>query len=82
MQANQDNKKRFVYAAMFVVAYLLWTVVRGGGGSDNADVWKLVIGLTVAGGVGAATGPKLHKLLAPMFLGRRLPPKSKRPRRH
>lgn len=82
MQANQDNTKRFVYGATFVVAYLIWTVVRGGGGSDDADVWKLVIGLAVAGGVGAAAGPKLHALLSRMFLGRRAPPKSKRPRRH
>ena len=82
MQANQDNTKRFTYAAMFVIAYLLWTVVRGGGGSDDADVWKLVIGLAVAGGVGAAAGPRLNELLVRMFLGRRLPPKSKRPRRH
>jgi hypothetical protein len=82
MQANQDSKKRFVYAAMFVVAYLVWTVVSGGGGSDNADVWKLLIGLAVAGAVGAAAGPRLNELLARMFLGRRSPPKSKRPRRH
>ena len=82
MKPNQDNTKRFIYAATFVVAYLLWTVARGGGGSDNADVWKLVIGLAVAGGVGAQAGVRLHALLVRMFLGRRLPPKSKRPRRH
>ena len=81
MKANQDNTIRFIYAAMFVVAYLLWTIVRGGGGSDNAAVWNLLIGLAVAGGVGAAAGPRLNELLVRMFLGRRLPPKSKRPRR-
>ena len=82
MQANQDNTKRLIYAATFVVAYLLWTVFRGGGGSDNADVWNLLIGLAVAGAVGAAAGPRLNEMLVRMFLGRRLPPKSKRPRRH
>jgi len=81
MKPNQDNTKRFIYAATFVCAYLLWTVVRGGGGSDNADVWKLVIGLAVAGGVGAVAGPKLNELLVRMFFGRRSPPKSKRTRR-
>ena len=82
MKANQDNTIRFIYGVTFFVAYLLWTVVSGGGGSDNADVWKLVIGLAVAGGVGAAAGPRLNELLVRMFLGRRLPPKSKRTRRH
>ena len=82
MQANQDNTKRLIYAATFVVAYLLWTVFRGGGGSDNADVWKLVIGLAVAGGVGAVAGVRLHALLSRMLGDKRLPPKSKRTRRH
>jgi hypothetical protein len=82
MKPNQDNTKRFIYAATFVVAYLVWTVVRRGGGSDNAAVWNLLIGLAVAGGVGAVTGVKLHELLVRLFLGRRLTPKSKRPRRH
>jgi hypothetical protein len=81
MQANQDNTKRFIYAATFVVAYLLWTVVRGGGGSDNAAVWNLLIGLAVAGGVGAVAGVRMHALLVRMFLGKRVPPKSKWPRR-
>jgi hypothetical protein len=82
MKANQDNTKRFIYAATLVVAYLLWTLVRGGDSSDDAAVWNLLIGLAVAGGVGAAAGVRLHALLVRMFLGRRLPPKSKRPRRH
>ena len=82
MQANQDNTKRFIYAVTFVVAYLLWTVFRGGGGSDDAALWNLLIGLAVAGGVGAAAGPRLNEMLARMFLGRRLAPKSKRPRHH
>ncbi len=82
MKPNQDSTKRFIYAATFVVAYLLWTVVRGGGGSDDAALWNLLIGLAVAGGVGAVAGVKLHELLVRMFLGRRLPPKSKRTRRH
>ena len=82
MQDNQDNTKRFIYAATFVCAYLLWTVVRGGGGSDDAALWNLLIGLAVAGGVGALAGVKLHALLVRMFLGRRMPPKSKRPGRH
>jgi hypothetical protein len=30
MQANQDNTKRLIYAATFVVAYLLWTVFVAG----------------------------------------------------
>ena len=81
MQANQDNTRRFIYAATFVVAYLLWTVVRGGGGSDDAALWNLLIGLAVAGAVGAAAGPRLNELLVRMFLGRRPPPKSKRTRR-
>jgi hypothetical protein len=82
MKANHDDTKRFIYAATFVVAYLLWTVVRGGGGSDNAAVWNLLIALAVAGGVGAAAGVRLHALLVRMFLVRRAPPKAKRPRRH
>ena len=82
MKPNQDNTKRFIYAATFVVAYLLWTVVRGGGGSDDAALWNLLIGLAVAGGVGAAAGVRLHALLVRMFFSRRLPPKSKRSRRH
>jgi hypothetical protein len=82
MKPNQDNTKRFIYAATFVVAYLLWTVVRGGGGSDDAALWNLLIGLAVAGGVGAAAGVRLHALLSRVFGGRRLPPKSKRSRRH
>jgi hypothetical protein len=45
MKANQDNTKRFIYAATFVVAYLVWTVFRGGGGSDDAALWNLLIGL-------------------------------------
>jgi len=81
MQTNQDNKKRFIYAATFVCTYLLWIVVGGGDSSDNADVWKLLIGLAVAGGVGAVAGVRLHALLSRMFLGRRLPPKSRRSRR-
>ena len=79
MKANQDNTKRFIYAAMFVVAYLVWTVVRGGDGSDNAAVWSLLIGLAATGGVGAVAGVRLHELLVRMFFGRRLPPKSNRP---
>ena len=82
MQVNQDSTIRFIYAATFVVAYLVWTVVRGGGGSDNAAVWNLLIGLAVAGGVGAVAGVRLHALLVRMFLSRRLPPKARRPRRH
>jgi hypothetical protein len=82
MQANQDNTKRFIYAVTFVVAFLLWTVLLGGGGSDNAAVWYLLIGLTVAGGVGAVAGVRLNEMLVRMFLGRRLAPKSKRPRHH
>ena len=82
MNANHDNTKRFIYAVTFVVAYLLWTVLRGGGGSDDAAVWNLLIGLTVAGAVGAAAGPRLNEILVRMFLGRRLAHKSKRPRRH
>lgn len=81
MQANQDSTKRFIYAATFVVAYLVWTVFRGGGGSDDAAVWNLLIGLAVAGAVGAAAGVRLHALLVRIFLGRRVPPKSKRTRR-
>ena len=82
MQANQDHKKRFIYAAMFVVAYLLWTVVRGGGGSDDAALRNLLIGLAVAGSVGAAAGVRLHALLGRMLGDKRVPPKSKRSRRH
>ena len=82
MSANHDNTKRFIFAVTFVVAYLLWTVLGGGGGSDNASVWNLLIGLTVAGAVGAAAGPRLNEMLVRMFLGRRLAPKSKRHRRH
>ena len=82
MKPNQDNTKRFIYAATFVVAYLLWTVVRGGGGSDDAALWNLLIGLAVAGGVGAAAGPRLNELLVRMVFGIRSPPKSKRSRRH
>ncbi len=82
MQANQDNTKRFIYAVTFVVAYLLWTVVSGRGGSDNAAIWRLLIGLAVAGAVGAAAGPRLNELLVRMVFGIRSPPKSKRSRRH
>jgi hypothetical protein len=82
MKPNQDNTKRFIYAATFVVAYLLWTVVRGGGGSDDAALWNLLIGLAVAGGVGALAGVRLHALLSRMLGDKRLPPKSKRTRRH
>ena len=81
MKPNQDNTKRFIYAATLVVAYLLLTVFRGGGGSDNADVWNLLIGLAVAGAVGAAAGVRLHALLSRMLGDKRLPPKSKRTRR-
>ena len=81
MKPNQDNTKRFIYAATFVCTYLLWTVVRGAGGSDNADVWKLVIGLAVAGGVGALAGVRLHALLSRMLGDKRVSPKSKRTRR-
>ena len=82
MKPNQDSTKRFIYAATFVVAYLVWTVVRGGGGSDNAAVWSLLIGLAVAGGVGAAAGVRLHALLSRMLGDKRVSPKSKRTRRH
>ena len=58
---------RRVYSAAFVGAYLLLQAYRFFGDAqvseDNNGIWAILLGMAIAGAVGALAGPRLHRLL-------------------